>query len=100
MFNFNRRFTSNRLGMRKRLTDIIDRSKRNPNPRQSLDPVVSIVLFQRRRDYVNEFLPVHYPSRVCREANVICELGLLEDRGSEKPELWKINSVGQSRSLK
>lgn len=56
--------------------------------------------FQRRGDYVNEGFPVRYTSRVCREANVICELRLLEDRGREKPELRQTDSVGQLRCTK
>lgn len=58
-----------------------------PNPSQSSDPVVSRVSFQRRRDQVDQCLPVGDTSRVCHETHVICKLGLLEDRGCQKPEL-------------
>lgn len=59
--------------------------------------MISIVSFQRHRDYVNECFPIRYTSRVCRKAIVICKLRLLEDCGSEKPELWQINSAAQLR---
>lgn len=68
-----------------------------PNPTQSFDPVVSIVSFQCRGDYVDECFPVRYASSICRKANVICKPRLLEDRGGEKPELKEISSVTQLR---